>query len=229
MYSPIILHMDTATKVCSVSISKGHEIIALKEIKDDHYSHSEKLHVFIEDILKKSNIDITQLNAVCVSKGPGSYTGLRIGVSAAKGLCYALDIPMLAIDTLKIMAMACIEQYDFDLYVPMIDARRMEVYMAIYDNHQHCVVPTCAEVIDTESFLQRLETQKIIFFGSGSQKCKMLINHPNAHFLNKEMVSSSHMAKLSYEKYTERDFEDTAHFEPHYLKDFVVNKKKATP
>ncbi len=220
--NPYILHIETTTKVCSVGISKGDQTIALKEIKDENYSHSEKLHLFIEKVLEESNTSIEELDAVCVSKGPGSYTGLRIGVSAAKGLCYALDIPLLAIDTLEVMTKYVIKKYHYDLYLPMIDARRMEVYTAIYDRQSNCIVPTCAKVIDIHSFKEVLTNHKVLFFGNGASKCKNEIKHSNAYFLEHEVVSALHMSMIAYEKYKVKDFEDITYFEPYYLKDFVT-------
>ncbi|WP_334056791.1 tRNA (adenosine(37)-N6)-threonylcarbamoyltransferase complex dimerization subunit type 1 TsaB [Polaribacter sp. P097] len=225
----IILNIETATKNCSVSIADKGVILAIKELNNGNYSHAEVLHPFIADVLKEANLSSKDIDAVAVSKGPGSYTGLRIGVSAAKGLCFAFDKPLISIDTLQSLAYATKVSEGF--IVPMIDARRMEVYASVFDANYNEVRAIKAEVITENSFLSYLETSKVTFLGDGALKCKEVITHENAVFLADYFPSSKEMAVLSYEKYKKNDIEDVAYFEPFYLKDFVVipeKKKKPT-
>lgn len=225
-----ILCIETSTPVCSVAIIDEISVISYQET-DKKNSHSEILTVFIEDLLKEVNLKFTDLDAIAVSKGPGSYTGLRIGVSTAKGLCYALDIPLIAINTLQSMASGMIEKYQDKIqtpyyFVPMIDARRMEVYSAIYDINLNIVRKTEAEIIDESSFSEYLEKNKMIFFGDGSDKCKEVLNHQNALFEENIMPSAVYMAKLVNDKFIKQEFEDVAYFEPFYLKDFIAGIPK---
>ena len=225
----IILNIETATKNCSVSIAKNGEILAIKELNNGNYSHAEVLHPFIVAILEEANITSQELDAVAVSKGPGSYTGLRIGVSAAKGLCFAFDKPLISIETLRSLAHSI--SIDKGVIIPMLDARRMEVYAAVFNSDYDSVREIKAEIIDETSFLEYLENQKVYFLGDGAQKCKEIITHENAVFVDDKFPSSKEMAELSYSKYKKNDIEDVAYFEPFYLKDFVVipqKKKKPT-
>jgi tRNA threonylcarbamoyladenosine biosynthesis protein TsaB len=204
-------------------LSKDGDVLFFREIAEAGYSHAEKLHVFIEEVLFQSKHSYSELSAVAVSQGPGSYTGLRIGVSAAKGLCYALDIPMIAVDTLAILAEQV--QIEEGFIVPMIDARRMEVYSAVFNAKHTKIIETQAEIITTESFKEYNET--IYFIGDSSTKCRETLTKQN--FVFKEEIifpSSREMAKLSYEKYTNNDFVDVAYFEPLYLKDFIATSAK---
>ena len=219
-----ILNIETSTKNCSVSLSKNGKVIALKELNDGNYSHAEKLHVFIDDVLKEANINMQQLNAVAISKGPGSFTGLRIGVSAAKGLCFALDIPMISIDTLKGLALQV--AIDNGYIISMLDARRMEVYSAIFDMNYNQIRGTEAQILDETSFQNYLENQQVHFIGDGVPKTKELISHPNAIFVKGKLPSANEMGMLAFQKFEQNDFENSAYFEPFYLKDFVANKKK---
>lgn len=225
----IILNIETATKNCSVSIAENGKILAIKELNNGNYSHAEVLHPFIVDVLKESNLSTKNIDAVAVSKGPGSYTGLRIGVSAAKGLCFAFDKPLISIDTLTSLSYAV--SIDKGIIIPMIDARRMEVYAAVY-NHNHLQIREIkAEIIDENSFSEYLNDNKVYFLGDGSAKCKEIISHKNAVFVDEKFPSAKEMALLSYEKYKKSDIENVAYFEPFYLKDFVVipeKKKKPT-
>lgn len=228
----LILNIETATTVCSVALAKDGQLISHKEINEG-YTHSENLTVFIEEVLKEAEIKISELDAVAVSKGPGSYTGLRIGVSTAKGLCFALEKPLIAIPTLLVMterAKSCISPLSSPisyLFCPMIDARRMEVYCALYDENLNAVKNISAEIIDENSFSEFLSKSKICFFGDGSTKCKPEIIHPNAVFLENIFPSAKNMIELSKKAFTEKRFEDVAYFEPYYLKDFVAGKKKS--
>ncbi|NJB81601.1 tRNA (adenosine(37)-N6)-threonylcarbamoyltransferase complex dimerization subunit type 1 TsaB [Wenyingzhuangia aestuarii] len=220
----LILNIETSTKNCSVGLSKNGVCIALKEANNGDYSHAEKLHVFIEELLKEQQLKITDLDAIAVGKGPGSYTGLRIGVSAAKGLAYAAAIPLIAVDTLT--ALATTHQITKGLIVPMIDARRLEVYSAIFTANYELTRAIEAEIIDEHSFQDLLENQPTYFLGDGAEKCKTLITHSNAHFIADKFPSANEMAKLAEEQFQNQVFEDTAYFEPFYLKDFVVTPQK---
>ncbi len=236
----LILNIETATTVCSVSIAKDGQLIALKEQNGD-YSHAENLTVFIEEIIKQAAIKLNDLDAIAVSKGPGSYTGLRIGVSTAKGLCYALDKPLIAINTLEHHSLAIsfegaqdkLEGRGEVFICPMIDARRMEVYCAIYDLQGNCLMPTCAKIIDEHSFeeflsfLERDRERSIIFIGDGAAKCKdVLSKNENAIFIDNIFPSAKNMIALSEKAYNQKQFENLAYFEPFYLKEFVAGKKK---
>ena len=221
----LILNIETATKNCSVSISDGAEVLALKELNEGKFSHAEKLHSFILEVLELAKLEMKDLDAVAVSKGPGSYTGLRIGVSTAKGLCYALDIPLISVSTLKCIALQ-IQPEESDYVAPLLDARRMEVYSAVFDSHHIQVRETKAEIIDEKSFTELLEKGKVGFLGDGAEKCVDFIKHKNALFLAGKHPSSREMAILSDHKYKDKAFEDLAYFEPFYLKDFVAGKPK---
>ena len=217
----LILSIETATTNCSVSLSKEGKTIVLKEDYDKNYSHAERLHVYIDTVLKEADIDS---NAIAVSKGPGSYTGLRIGVSAAKGLCFALDKPLISIPTLEALAyqVTCSD----GVIVSMLDARRMEVYSAVFDSDFNQIRETQAQILDESSFSDCLEKGNVYFIGNGVEKTKGLINHPNAIFIEDELPSANDMSMLAYNKYKISDTEDVAYFEPYYLKDFVALKKK---
>lgn len=221
----LILCIETATSVCSVALVLDRQVISLRESTGE-YTHAENLTVFMDEVLKEAERKPDDVHAVCVSKGPGSYTGLRIGVSAAKGFCYALDKPLLAVNTLFSM---CREVHQPGaLLCPMIDARRMEVYCAVYDQSGQEVKPTSAMIITENSFSDLLTAQKVCFFGDGAGKCKSLLSgHPNAVILDDVHPSAKNMAVISQEKYEKKEFEDTAYFEPFYLKEFIAGKKKA--
>nr|WP_321230660.1 tRNA (adenosine(37)-N6)-threonylcarbamoyltransferase complex dimerization subunit type 1 TsaB [uncultured Psychroserpens sp.] len=221
---PIILSIETSTTNCSVSLSKQGETLVLKEDNNSNYSHAESLHVFIDDVLKTAKINRTQIDAIAVSKGPGSYTGLRIGVSAAKGLCYALDKPLISISTLHALA----HQVDAQegVIVPMLDARRMEVYSAIYDCEFNLLREIEAQILDELSFKKELENGKVFFVGNGTEKTKALLSHDNAIYVDNKLPSANEMSALAYAKYKIGDIEDVAYFEPFYLKDFIALKPK---
>ncbi len=216
-----ILNIETATKNCSVSLAKNGKTVVCRELAEQGYSHAEKLHVFIEDILKETGISVADLKAVAVSKGPGSYTGLRIGVSTAKGLCYALGIPLISVDTLQVLSQkATIEN---GLIVPMIDARRMEVYSAVFDNNHSKLSEVRSEILTENSYAEMEED--IYFIGDCQEKCQTVLKKGNFHFLPEIIFpSSNEMSELSYQKFTTTEFEDVAYFEPFYLKDFLISK-----
>jgi len=228
---PTILHIESSTLTCSVAVSRDGETIGLKESHDQSYSHSEKLVVYIDEAIKQAGLKPSDLDAVCVSKGPGSYTGLRIGVSAAKGLCYGLGIPLLSVGSLESMAYWAKAEFadqlaNVSFFRPMIDARRMEVYTQVFDASFNELHPVSAEIIDENSFASELKKGKVAFFGDGAAKCKQVINHPNAIFLDDFNPSALGTIALAESKFEQNQFEDVAYFEPHYLKDFVAGKPK---
>ncbi len=220
----IILNIETATKNCSVCLAENGEVLAIRELNDGNYSHAEKLHPFIQELLSEAKITSNDIGAVAVSKGPGSYTGLRIGVSAAKGMCFAIDKPLISIETLKSLAYSI--SVEKGLIIPMLDARRMEVYFAVYNSTYEEVREIKAEIIDENSFKEELMKGKVYFLGDGAAKCKDVITHDNAIFIDDEFPSAKQMAVLSYDKYKISDIEDVAYFEPFYLKDFVAIPEK---
>lgn len=216
-----ILNIETATKNCSVSLAQNGETILYREIAEQGYSHAEKLHVFIEEILKETTVGVKDLRAIAVSKGPGSYTGLRIGVSTAKGLCYALGIPLISVDTLQVLAKKV--EVESGLIIPMIDARRMEVYSAVFDTAHAKIMEVQAEILTEESYADM--TEAVYFVGDCQEKCKTVLTKDNFHFLPEIVFpSAKEMSRLSYEKFTKNEFEDVAYFEPFYLKDFLMSK-----
>lgn len=219
-----ILHLETSTKNCSVSISRNGELLAACEEFDDNYAHSEKLHQFIEWAVQGAEISLKDLDAVCVSKGPGSYTGLRIGVSAAKGLCFGLNIPLISLESLEILAQTQ-KNKNYDLIIPMIDARRMEVYTAIFNSQGEKIQPIEAKILDENSF-QEFKEKSIVFVGDGVEKSKNVLHLPNAEFIQNTHPSAKFMFELAEEKFQHRQFEDVAYFEPFYLKEFIAGPKK---
>ncbi|OUR91512.1 tRNA (adenosine(37)-N6)-threonylcarbamoyltransferase complex dimerization subunit type 1 TsaB [Flavobacteriales bacterium 34_180_T64] len=221
----LILSIETTTTNCSVSLSNEGETLVLMEDNNKNYSHAEMLHVFIDKIIKKADIKRSDLDAIAVSKGPGSYTGLRIGVSAAKGLCYALDKPLISISTLN--ALAHQVKTDEGVIIPMLDARRLEVYSAIFDHHYNSLRGIEAQILDQNAFESYLEKNLVYFIGNGVEKTKTLINHSNAIFVENKLPSAREMDKLAFEKYKKNDIEDVAYFEPFYLKDFIALKAKS--
>jgi len=217
-----ILNIETATTNCSVSLSKNGETLVLKEDYDEGYSHAERLHIYIDAVLKEANISQSQIDAIAISKGPGSYTGLRIGVSAAKGLCYALNKPLISIPTLESLAHQI--KCEDGVIIPMLDARRMEVYSAIFDSDYNQIRETQAQILNEDSFKDYLAEGNVYFIGNGVEKTKTLITHPNAVFIEGKLPSSNEISLLAYNKYKISDIEDAAYFEPYYLKDFVALK-----
>lgn len=222
-----ILLLETATSVCSVALSVNGKIVAAKE-EIGLNLHASKLTLFIQEVLQSAQVNFNELNAVCISKGPGSYTGLRIGTSTAKGLCFALDIPLLAINTLEMMAMGFRTKNPNykGLLCPMIDARRMEVYSTILDSDLKIIRPTEAKIIDGDSFSDFLAVQEIAFFGDGAAKCKAVIENKNATFYEDNFNSAGNMACMADKAVASKAFEDVAYFEPFYLKDFLVTTSK---
>jgi tRNA threonylcarbamoyladenosine biosynthesis protein TsaB len=216
-----ILNIETSTKNCSVSIAQNGENIAIKEMANEGYSHAEFLHVFIEKLLEENGLKTKDLHAIAVSQGPGSYTGLRIGVSAAKGLCFAAEIPLIAVETLTVLAHQVHIQNG--LIIPMIDARRMEVYSAIYNSKLEKTRGVEAQILDETTFSELNET--IYILGDCQEKIKTVLTDKKFVFLEDSIFpSAKEMTALSFEKYKNNDFVDVAYFEPYYLKDFMVTK-----
>lgn len=226
----MILQIETATTACSVALAHNGEVIAVKEINERNI-HAEVITVYIDELIKESNIAYDNIDAIAVSCGPGSYTGLRIGVSTAKGLCFALDKPLIAVETLAAMAYGAVKQgiVPPDLLIcPMIDARRMEVYTAVYDVKGNVIKPTAAEIIDENSFADLLKESKILFLGDGAEKCREVLSYsPNAFFAGDFQNSATYLTGIANAKFTAKQFGDVAYFEPYYLKDFVAGKKAA--
>lgn len=213
-----ILCIETATKNCSVSIGKSGKLLDIIEDTSDSYSHAEKLHVFIHQILKQNNLTKEKIDAIAVSEGPGSYTGLRIGVSAAKGLCFAWDKPLIAISTLEGLANQISQQDGY--CIAMLDARRMEVYAAVFNENKQQIRGPKAEVLNPASFKNYLDAKKVYFIGDGTTKFKEICNHPNAIFILNKKPSAKEMIPLANYKYQKSNTEDVAYFEPYYLKEF---------
>ena len=226
---PNILAIETSTATCSVALWSENKIIALKETSEQN-AHSRLLTVMINDLFTENNFDINSLDAVAVSIGPGSYTGLRIGVSVTKGICFGLSIPVIAVDTLKALTKQYLfqnteEKKQTDIFLcPMLDAKRMEVYTSLYNTNLEEIIPVSAMVIDPSSFSDILVDKKIIFFGSGNEKCKNIISSQNAIFIDEIYPSANGVALLAVDLYKNKQFADTAYFEPFYLKDFIAIK-----
>ena len=216
-----ILCLETATTNCSVAISENDTLAAVREYNDKGYSHAEKLHVFIQEVLEELGLTADQLDAVAVSKGPGSYTGLRIGVSAAKGICFAADLPLISVPTLDALARQ-VEVAEGGHVIPLLDARRMEVYSKILDHNYQEVRTTAAQVIDDHSFSDYLDRSDTIIIGSGAQKVLDTFPNAQAKFETDRLPSSKEMIKIAWEKFQAEDFESVAYFEPYYLKDFIA-------
>jgi len=228
----MIICLETATNLCSVALCNSAGVISLRE-SNESKSHSSMLTLFIEEILKENGIRAGDLEAIAVSKGPGSYTGLRIGVSVAKGIAYAASIPLIGIETTLSMFWGISgkrkESPGADintLFCPMLDARRMEVYYAIYDAGGKTIKNISAEIISDDSFSNIPESQKIIFFGDGAAKCKEVIKRTNSHFADDFRISASYMHRPVIQAFKDCHYEDVAYFEPLYLKDFITSKPR---
>ncbi len=215
-----ILCIETASTNCSVALGVNGKVVAVKEDYDQGYSHAERLHIFIRDILKDNNLELSNLDAIAISKGPGSYTGLRIGVSAAKGLCFSLNIPLISVPTLTSLAHQIKAEEGF--VIPMLDARRMEVYTAVFNAAGEQLEETSAKILDENSYSEFLEKGKVQFIGSGVTKFKEICNHPNAIFVEDKMPSAKEMVAIATAKNKISDHENVAYFEPYYLKDFMA-------
>ena len=236
MFSPnddkqMILQIETATASCSVALARDGIVLACKQVNERNV-HAEVITLFIDELINRAGVKYTDLDAVAVSCGPGSYTGLRIGVSTAKGLCFALGKPLIAIETLEAMAhgMISMDEYligDDTLLCPMIDARRMEVFTAVFDTNGGRVRETAAEIIDENSFSDLLKDKKILFFGDGAEKCRTILSGtPNAIFFPGFINSAAYLTTKAAEKFRKKEFENVGYFEPYYLKDFIAGKSK---
>jgi len=222
-----IIQLETTTKQCSVALSYKGNCISKKVLLAEHFSHDEKLHVFIREVLQEASVGFSKLDAVSISKGPGSYTGLRIGVAAAKGLCFALDLPLIGIHTLELMVQPFIGKAEYAFFIPMLDARRMEVYTAIFDNSKTWIQETNALVLEAQSFYDLLGDSPCLVFGNGASKFKTLQPKINAHFTETvSYPSAEDMSKLAWLEFQKKNFEDLATFEPFYLKDFQTTPPK---
>lgn len=229
----LILSIETSTEVCSAALASGGVVFDLEENREG-LNHSELLTSFIEILLKRNRLKATQIDAFAVSKGPGSYTGLRIGVSAAKGLCFGAERPLIAVGTLDAMAWhvanhpeeSKLETDDKTLFCPMIDARRMEVFCAVYNSKAKNIVPVSAVIIDESFFSDLMEGHRLVIYGNGAAKSRNILNHPNAVFKGPLKISARFMAGLAEQYFNNNHFEDVAYFEPFYLKDFVATIPK---
>ena len=227
MNDQLFLLLETATTTCSVALAQNGIIIALKEVNERNI-HASHITLFIEEVMLTAEKKYSDLQAIAISKGPGSYTGLRIGVSTAKGLCYALDIPLIGIDTIEAMASGLIESIDISdssLIIPMVDARRMEVYTGIYRGDLSVVEPVNAKIVDIDSFSE-YNNQALLLFGDGADKFKELFaDQPDINFID-FAASASHLNSLALKKFQNAEFENLAYFEPFYLKDFLLTTSK---
>jgi len=230
-----ILNIETATPLCSVVLSDDGKILSIRETLEEK-SHAAQLAVFINEILNETGTTIKDLHAIAVGKGPGSYTGLRIGISTAKGICYGANLPLIATGTLDIMTMQVMHTYSEQIHqwlnipgtllCPLIDARRMEVFTSFFDHKGQEYSKPSAIVIDHSTFKDILKERRVIFFGSGMKKCKPLLEHNNAFFIEDVLPHASALSIIAQNKFHRKDFEDIAYFEPFYLKDFIATISK---
>ena len=221
-----ILHIETSSRNCSVAISDGEKLLCLCEEISENYKQSESLHTFVEWALEGAEISLKEIEAVSLGKGPGSYTGLRIGAASAKGFCYGLKVPLIAVNSLETMIEPFLGQ-NYDVIIPLIDARRMEVYCAVFDgNSGEMLTETEAKILDEQSF-KEVEGKKILFVGDGAKKAKEILQISGVDFISDVYPSAKYLIKKSVEKFKQKNFEDVAYFEPFYLKDFHGVKKKS--
>jgi len=222
-----ILSIETSTKNCSVALARNGQVVAYRADGSEQLNHAEKLHVFIAKIMAESHVSFDALDAISVSEGPGSYTGLRIGVSTAKGLAYAKSIPLIAVNTLKAMSFGLFKGDASQLLIPMIDARRMEVFCAGFDGAGKPIFDTRAEILSTESFPEGKDYREVLYFGNGAEKCQTMLQHsPRFRFVPNVVASAEGMAALAHQRFLANNFVDLAYFEPFYLKDYVAGKGK---
>jgi len=221
----MLLCIETSGKNCSVALFEGLQLVSIREVHTEQFSHSENLHVFIEQVLKESNLQPKAIKAIAISAGPGSYTGLRIGVATAKGLCYGWDIPLIALPTLRILAEQVTYEFtDIEYIIPMIDARRMEVFTSVYSHYFSPILGERAEILTESTFDTYLNKGKTIFLGDGITKFQAICKHKNAYFWENKFPSAKQMGRLALEKYQAQAFEDIAYFEPFYLKEVYLVK-----
>ena len=224
-----ILHIETSTDICSVALSEDGKCL-YEEIDTNGQSHAQVLAGFVDSVLSFADSHAIPVDAVALSDGPGSYTGLRIGASMAKGVCYGREIPMVAIPTLKLLCTPVLLYHDLPedaLLCPMIDARRMEVYTAVYDRALRPKEDVHAKVVDETSFKEWLDRGPVYFFGNGAEKCKAVLSHPNAHFIDNIKTQAKHMVPLAEMTLARGLVEDIAYYTPFYLKEFVPGKSKS--
>jgi len=220
-----ILNIETSSKNCSVAISDGDEILCICEEVSENYKQSESLHTFVEWALEGAEISLNDLDAVCLGMGPGSYTGLRIGAASAKGFCYGLKIPLIAVNSLETMMTPFLKK-GFDFIIPLIDARRMEVYTAVFDgNSGETISETQAKILDEHSFSE-FEGKKVLFVGDGAVKTREIISLSDAEYRSDIYPSAQYLVEKAVEKFNHKEFESVAYFEPFYLKDFHGVKKR---
>lgn len=222
-----ILHIETSSKNCSVAISDGEDLLCVCEEVSENYKQSESLHTFVEWALEGAELTLQDMDAVSLGMGPGSYTGLRIGASSAKGFCYGLKIPLIAVNSMETMIEPFLDQ-NFDCIIPLLDARRMEVYTAVFDGKSgEMLTETEAKILDETSF-QEFRDKKVIFVGDGAAKAREILQLPDAEFNETIYPSARYLVKKAVGKFNNKEFENVAYFEPFYLKEFQgVKKKKA--
>lgn len=219
----LILNIDTSTSFASLALGKDGETIGTSS-NADQKDHASWLHIAIRELLLNHNIPVNALHAIAVTGGPGSYTGLRVSMSTAKGICYAANIPLIIHNTLEVMTHAVLQKYEQALYCPMLDARRMEVFTAVYDEQLNAQLKPTALILNNESYHDQLNNHKIVFFGSGAQKFSRICNHPNAVFTQSNF-SAEDMVYASEQKYQQEKFADLAYSGPEYLKEFHDTSK----
>ncbi len=220
-----IIHLETSSRNCSVAVSEGNQLLSLCEEVSENYKQSESLHTFVQWALEGANLNLQDIDAISLGKGPGSYTGLRIGASSAKGFCYGLGVPLIAINSLESMVEPFLNS-SFEVIIPLIDARRMEVYAAVFDGKTGEILQnTEAKILDENSF-QEYQGKKVLFVGDGAKKAKEILNGLNSEFKEDVFPSAKYLIDKAVEKYKKNDFEDVAYFEPFYLKEFQGVKKK---
>lgn len=225
---PNIIHIETSTEVCSVALSSD-GVVKFHRQNFEGPSHAALLGDYVQECITHARENQIELHAVAVSGGPGSYTGLRIGVSEAKGLCFGLNLPLIAVSTLELLCCTAMFRVDIEedaLICPMIDARRMEVYAAVYNERLEAVMPVGAYIVDENTFAEILSQRKVIFCGNGAAKCRDVINHPNAIFVDGVYPLATGMLALAERAFTRQEFSDVAYYEPFYLKEFVATTPK---
>ena len=222
-----ILAIETSTSICSVAVHREGNLISLSEVSEPG-THAERLILLIEEVLEKAGLGFIELDAIAVSEGPGSYTGLRIGVSTAKGLAFGLNKPLIGVNTLQALASA-VPLEEGDLVIPVLDARRMEVYREVFDWKLDSIAALDAEVLSENSFQNFLENHRVYFLGDAVDKVKSLVQHENARFISDSSFSARHMGRISFDKYEKAQFADLAYFVPNYLKEFKALHSKKNP
>jgi tRNA threonylcarbamoyladenosine biosynthesis protein TsaB len=224
----LILSMETSTGICSVALHENSRLLVNAEVQQEQ-AHASQLALLIQDVMEKAKITPKEISAVAISSGPGSYTGLRIGASTAKGFCYSLNIPLVSIPTLDLIAKEAVEKIaeSSALFVPMIDAKRMEVYARVTDSNLGERMQTAAIVVDENSFRELLDGNKMFFCGDGAEKCKSVLKHPNANFIDGIFPRAQTLGFMAFRKFEKKAFEDLVNFKPFYLKEFIAKKAQS--